>query len=94
MGFDSHLKPALRRHEHIVSERHLRLVQNDAIGVDEHIVAHLDVRPIVAEERRIDDQILPDLADEFPKERLPPLEIGNPESIVILTHLLRPVKLV
>ncbi len=88
------IKPTLRRHEHIAPERHLRLVQEDAIGVDEHIVAHLDVRPIITKERRIDDQILPSLADEFPKERLPSLEIGNLERIVLLAHLLRLVKLV
>ena len=72
----------------MVPDRDLRLVQDDAVGVDEDIVPHLDVRAVVAEEGWIHNEVLPDLADELVQKRRPSLQIRDFQCIVILAHLL------
>ena len=88
------IEAALRSHEHIVPERDLRLVQDDAVSVDEDVVPHLDVRSVVAEEGLIDDEVLPDLADELVQKRGSPLQVGDFQGIVILAQLLGPEQLI
>ncbi len=84
------IETALRSHEHVVPERDLRLVQDDAVGVDEDVVPHLDVRAVVTEERLIDDEILTCLADELVQKRGPSFQIRDFQGIVILAQLLGP----
>ena len=71
----SGVEAALRGYEHVAPERDLRLVQDDAVGVDEDIVPQLDVRAVVAEERWVDDEVLPGLADEPAQQPFPVFKI-------------------
>ena len=84
------IETALRGYEHVVAESDLRLVQDDAVRVNKNIVPHFDIRPVVAEEGRIHDEVFPDFADEFAKESVPSFQIRNSQCVVILAHFLRP----
>ncbi len=80
-----------RAEQREVAYRHLAHIQHHAVEIEEHALAEIDIRAVIAEKRRLHPHALPALAEEFHQDTSSLLLVGFAGGVEILTEISRPV---
>ena len=60
------INPHIRSDESIISDRHLCTIQNNEIDIGIEILAYLNIIPIVAVKRRLNNHLISDFSQQRP----------------------------
>ncbi len=80
-------------YEYIITKSHLRLVEDDTIGIGKEVVADLYIIAIITEKRSNDGEAFSGLSKEFPETAEPLLAIVWRYLIYLVAFLLTTMKI-
>ncbi|HEU5186200.1 MAG TPA: hypothetical protein VFU01_16620 [Gemmatimonadaceae bacterium] len=80
---DLHARPE----ERVVADPHGTDVEHDAVEVEEHALAELDVRPVVAEERRLHPHGVAAAAEQLAQDRAARLDLAFARGVESLAEV-------